>query len=417
MKFIEPDSSFHVKADFTLSSTDSEVLSLLYGPLLKANALSLYHILLSYALVQGGYETMESLSMNYGMDTGTLLSAREKLEAVGLLETYRKEKKTGQNAVLYLFRLLPPATPRKFFDDILLSTALTSALTNKEMQRRKSYFKVNEAILSKDFDNVSVSFKDVYSLDEMENIHETNTAESVKTLEKNYKKQNQFSLAKVIEILKKDQYDFVSLDLPEENIVSYSVLYGLKEEECASFIEKNTTTDNLFSFDSFLNDIKTAKRFATSHVAKEKDDYVAKGRVGKLMKLFASLTPREYLAEKLGSEPPDYMLKEIVAIKKDIGLNDSVINVVLDYCFRKLNGEFNNTYIEKVCYSLAASKIENASDAMTYLNQRDYQQTSFTTKKSRQHKKKTLPENNDDDKSESDDSDISISDLRAELDI
>lgn len=417
MKILEPGSDFYVKSDFTLSATDNEVLALLYAPLLKSKAFALYHILHSYSLVQKGYETNEKFILDYDFPDSQFIQARERLEALGLLETYREEKKELGKPVHYLYKLLPPATPKKFFDDILLKTTLASQLGNKEFQRRKAYFKVTNKESCDGYLNVSVAFKDVFSLDDLNGESLKDNDEEIKTLEKNYKTQTSFSMDKVKENLIHMQLKVINLDECSQDIVNYAVLYGLKEDECASLIEKNTTTDNMFSFSSFLTDVKTMKRFATSKSEQEKNDYDSKGKISKILKVFASITPREYLNEKLGSEPPDYMLKEIIKIQSEIGLNDSVINVVLDYCFRKLKGEFNQTYIEKVCYSLAAMKINNASDAMVYLNQRDYQQSSATNKKARRKTNKKGNDISEEGNENKEDSDLSISELHEEFDL
>ena len=94
MNIIEPDSSFSISVDYSLSETDFSVLALLYLPIIKSDAYLIYDVLYksSKSAEIDGLVTHEEFLSMIGFDDVRFLKARERLEAIGLLETYRKEK-------------------------------------------------------------------------------------------------------------------------------------------------------------------------------------------------------------------------------------------------------------------------------------------------------------------------------------
>ena len=50
-----------------------------------------------------------------------------------------------------------------------------------------------------------------------------------------------------------------------------------------------------------------------------------------------------------------------------------MINVILDYSLKATKGEFNEKFIEKVCYSLQSQKVSDTYDAILSLSNRSYE--------------------------------------------
>ncbi len=376
MKIIEQDSTYRVHGEFTLSSTDQKVIAFLYLPIIKTDAFSLYETLYSFSL------DTSDLSMSYhdslfailGMDQVRFLDARNHLEAIGLLETLRKEEKdiNGKNSVNYIYKVLPPATPKKFFDDPLLRTALSSFVDQKQYLKLKSRFFINSNDGFQSYKDISSSFRNVYSLCVQDN--ETVLKDNgLLNLSKAYKKQSNFSFPLLNQKLREESYVGKISQEEKGDILDLCSIYSVTEDEACDLILKNTTTDDVFVFDGFAKDVKMLKRYVPFHKDRDANNYSSDGQNGKLIQLYSTITPKKLLQLYFNAEPAGFMIDFLLKLKKECQIDDSVLNVALDYSLKNTNREFRESYIEKVVYSLSANNITNCYDAMVYLSNHDYE--------------------------------------------
>lgn len=385
MKILEKNSAFSLYASFSLSPLDEEVLSFLYLPLIKANSYSLYHVL--YSLISlsknRGYFQHDELKGFLGLNDSSFLEARSQLEAIGLLETYRKEEKdvSGAKQVFYLYKIIPPASPKKFFDDVLLRASLSSQVGKKEYFELKSFFKVSDNNDFSQYKDITTQFKDVYSPDIQSDDPSLND-DGEGFLDKKYKSQVFFDKKKLQKLLSDASYDYKKISKNKEVIISTAVLYGLKEEDVSELIIKNTDSDGLLFLKGFVSDARSMSKYQKIDAPQSNQTVYGDSQVSRYLKAFNNITPIEYLSLKFNAQPSPYMLKAIETLKKDTSLSNSILNVVLDYSFKKTNGEFNPNYFSKVAYSLTANNINSAYDAMVYLNSRDFEISQVKNKKS-----------------------------------
>ncbi|MFA6874389.1 MAG: DnaD domain protein [Bacilli bacterium] len=415
MKILEKTSAFSLQVSFTLSQTDEEVLDLLYLPLVQADGLSSYHLLHSLGLSQkSGYLHHEDILPILGLDSTGFLMARNKLEAIGLLETFRKEEKgkSGECAVFYLYRLIPPATPKKFFNDPILRLSLSSKVGDKRYFELKSLFQAEEKE-APGFVEVTSDFKSVFTL-AMEKGDPALLDNGLNSLEKRYKSQAKFK-EDVFRKCLAEKGVLVPASLPED-VFRFPVLYGIKEEDAASLYEKNLTTDNVFSAEGYKKDCRNFQHFAPASkmMAPLSSDY-GDNKTAAYRKAFDTLTPQEYLNIRYGVKPAPYMLGEVEKLQDDFGFPNSVINVLLDYSLKKTAGEFNNLYIEKVAFTLSSLKIKDSYSAMEALNSRDFDKNQAKKQSIRKNslpgkKKEELPESNEE-KEEDTESETKVEDL------
>lgn len=407
MKILEKDSTFALTVDFTLSPTDHEVLTLLYLPIIKGESLALYDAFVSLASFAEtkGFFTSDSLLSLLGYPAADLLLARSRLEGIGLLETYRKEApdQSGSKRVSYLYHLLPPATPKKFFSDVLLKTALSSAVGGKTYFELKSHFRVTQNKADSDYVRVTDRFKDAFVLD-IDPSDPSLQDDDSGLIAKRYKTPEPFDQQKLFALLRESQYPEETLTPSLDAIVSASLLYGIKEEDVAVLILKNTDSEHRFYLPSFLDDERSFTRYQAP--AKENSDEAALGdsKTSARLRHLMEVTPQVLLSERLHAKPAPFMLKEIEKIKMDCSLSNSVLNVLLDYSLTQTSGEFNDRFLEKTAYTLSANGLSDAYSALVYLNNRDYEKNQSL---SRKKAKKDLPEPEKDEPSEGASADLS----------
>lgn len=392
MNILENNSYCGIKKKFALSSCDMEVMTFLYLPIIGSDAFSLYLSLYRYydLIKQIAYFSHEDLFEYLQMENSKFLFARIKLEGIGLLEVFRKESldQQSKSKVTYIYRLLPPASPKKFFADILLRSLLNNAIGNKKYFLLASYFQIQENDVDDDFVNVTTPFKNVFTMDVKEG--DVSLHPIVGSLEeKKYKSQYSFDKKLFKKKLKDIQYSFDIIKPYMKEIENLFVLYNVNIDDMVKLIVDNTDTDGGFYLESLKKDVRSLKKFSAPEKNQNPTDISGNGEFAKLIACFNELSPEDYLSIRYNCKPAKYMYDEIEHLKNDLNFTNPIINVVLDYCLRQTKNEFNTIYIDKVAYTLSSLNVSDAFDAMTKLNNRDFEATQNRRKKKSNKNMKT----------------------------
>jgi replication initiation and membrane attachment protein len=174
-----------IYASTTLNPDDVNVITLLYAPLIEADAYKLYMTLQSLlnrsSLTSQNLLHKELLDI-VGMNAQKFAEARLKLEAIGLLSTYKRESE-------YMFLLKSPLTARGFLSDGVLGMYLYSVIGDAEFRRIQKLFQIPK-VDKANYVEITASFDDVYqSVEDIEIEHEEysvdrrlNTGIKIKTI-------------------------------------------------------------------------------------------------------------------------------------------------------------------------------------------------------------------------------------------
>lgn len=138
-KNLSPKDGYTVRQISLLSDVDQRIVTALYQPLIGLSAYSLYMVLTEESRSAAGQRqeklTAELLS---SLDIGVaeFYQARIRLEAVGLLRTYKKKSEEQ----VYVYELHPPLSASDFFADDVISLLLLERVGEKKFQAlRKKY--------------------------------------------------------------------------------------------------------------------------------------------------------------------------------------------------------------------------------------------------------------------------------------
>src|SRR5690606_4867066 len=156
-KELQAADPYRIRLPYPFSNYDRQLLTMLYQPMIGAEAIALYLTL--WAEAEGAKEeaTHYTLMNTLGNPISKIFEARIQLEAIGLLKTYRKN--TGDRCFIYV--LCPPLDPKTFFMDPLLSMFLFSKIGETSYRRVRDRFLVHNEIPS-DFEEVSRTFTDIF---------------------------------------------------------------------------------------------------------------------------------------------------------------------------------------------------------------------------------------------------------------
>ncbi|MFF2480744.1 helicase DnaB [Paenibacillus sp. NPDC058071] len=169
---------YYIFRDFSLSSLDYKMLTLIYQPLIGAFAIALFQQL--YHGVpegQAGYSPIEpqrKLFLGLGLDMSersrkSLVEQASKLEAVGLLQTSRLGM-PDQADVLYEYELIAPLSPSEFFRNQHLTMLLRDKIGKYAVISLRESFGAAEPDELADArqkltkENISVPFYELFQL-------------------------------------------------------------------------------------------------------------------------------------------------------------------------------------------------------------------------------------------------------------
>ncbi len=386
MLILEEESSFTLYRDYSLSEMDRQVLSLLYLPIIKSDAFSLYFRLndLSYLKPGNDYFYHQDIRNQLGRNIPSFLKARSLLEGIGLRETFRKSSigEDSKKKVSYVYHLLPPASPKKFFSDLVLKSLLISEIGNKKYFSLMNYFKAAEPFKDNKAENVTCSFKDAYSTKLTG--EERLLLDGNELTDKNYKSPVKEDRDSLKDELRKQNYPLSSVEENLKEISALSALYEIKKEDVCSLIIKNTNSDGKFYRDTFKDCIRNFIRYGKKQIERSEVRTDSNNKDSLFRKAFQSRNPKEYLTKLYNADPSKRRLKEVEDLKTRFGFDNAVINAILDYSLRRTKKEFNQVFIEKVAFKLSGYQVASVYDARAILKNRDFEISRNLTRKKKE---------------------------------
>ncbi len=398
MQILEKNATYSLYRAFTLSSEDEQILFLLYLPMVKSGAMALYQALYAQSFesdLGGGYHAHDDLLGALGLSDVQFLEARARLEAIGLMESYRKEntETEGMSKVSYLYRLLPPASPRKFFQDPLLKVNFSSCVGKKRYFSLESHFKARGEFQASDqeYVNVTTGFREIYHPEVSADDPSLESLDAQILPDKEYKSQARFSEALLREKLRDLSFDPEEVKEDWSDIIAMATLYQIDEENIAKLILDSVDflDGKTYYHQNFLTAVRNYHQFR-KEAREKKNEIYRTGKHEKLLRLFSEESPQTLLASRFNAAPSSAMLEEVEHLQKDFAFDNGIINVILDYSLRKTGNEFNRSFIDSVAYTLSANKVSTASEAMIQLSSRDYEKTRSLSTKERRRKRNEM---------------------------
>lgn len=376
MVILSNSDMFEVKINSLLADYDRDTLTNLYQPIIGYTALALYFTLWSESVIQKvlSLSTHEQLFLRMKLAPGHFVEARKILEAVGLVKT-RLEKVSGGN--IYHYELLNPKTPKGFFADTLLYGMLIQVLGEGDAERIKRVYEVND-VITEEGEDISSSFNEVFHPDFEDDsfIIAANSKGNVVGRNK-AKIETEFSYEKFFNHLTNiSQISERAISKKEmKEVERLASLYGIDEETAAQVVadnydsskEKGERIDIDAINEAFISE---ANYSAILRKHRKKGEKISSSSdLARKINLFESKKPIEMLQLLQGGTkvaPSD--LKIIEILSKDYGLENGVINVIIDFVLSRNNNVLSRAYCEKIAAGLNREGIVTTIDAMNYLN-------------------------------------------------
>ena len=272
MDELAPNDSFIVNTDRQMTDYERRALTALYRPLLSSDAHSLAETLweLNAEATVLNEQFTHTVLLNWlGIDLPAIVEARGRLEALGLLKTFRKQV---DNRALFLYILQAPADPITFFKDDTLSALLLGAVGETEFERLSRRL-IKRQVEHADFYDVSKNLGDYFQIGSSVVDKPTSIAAVQKQLQpaktKNVKEplNKNFDFKLLTQMLSTSFVDRQSLEENRHLIMVEQTIYGITESEMAELIKAATNfQDN--RIDSQALKTRIAQKYASLHQQK-----------------------------------------------------------------------------------------------------------------------------------------------------
>lgn len=372
---ILPADTYTVVNKTILTDNDRKILTMLYQPIIGVNSVNLFFTLwmdLDKNEFMSTEENHHHLMTSTSLNINEIISGREKLEAVGLLKTFYKEREEENN---FIYELFSPLSPSEFFSHPILNVVLYNSVGKKEYERIVNYFKIPRIILN-DYEDITKSFNEVFK---------SSPSTTFENNIQNIKINNKLGL-NIENIV---DFDILISSLPKETINEktftkeikklindLSLIYNLNLEEIKNIIlsslnerqmiDKTMLRKNARNYYQFENNGKLPSLIYQNQPEYLRSPISKDSKRAKMIYTFETTSPYNYLKYKNnGAKPTDRDLKLIESLRVDLELSPAVINVLIDYVLNVNNNKLNKNLIETIASQWKRLNIETAEDAMT----------------------------------------------------
>ena len=358
-----------------LTENDRRLLTMLYQPIIGSNSVNLF-LTLWMDLDKNEFMSVEEnhhhLMTSTSLSINEIIAAREKLEAVGLLKTFYKEKEEENN---YIYELFSPLSPSEFFSHPILNIVLFNSVGKKEYEKIVDYFKVPRITLT-DYEDITKSFNDVFTSTPSTTFE--NNIQNIKTTNKlGLNTENIVDFDLLISSLPKETISEKTFTKEIKKLINdLSLIYNLSIEEIKNIIltslnerqmiDKTMLRKNARNYYQFENNGKLPSLIYQNQPEYLRSPISKDSKRAKMIYTFETISPYNYLKYKNnGAKPTDRDLKIIENLRVDLELSPAVINVLIYYVLTVNNNKLNKNLIETIASQWKRLNIETAEDAMT----------------------------------------------------
>lgn len=372
--------SYQVKASGILTGADRKIITMLYQPLMGAECLALYQTLFTEVeenrLWSEAHSHVQLLNM-LDISLKALFEARLKLEGLGLLKSYVK---TENDQRFYVYEILPPLSPEKFFSDGLLNIYLYSKIGNAQFQRLRRFF-ADEAFETDTYSEITRSFQDVFEPFK----GGASAAEPVSNqvlVDKVAAKEIEFDDASF------DFHLFLSLLSPgmitrekitkevRQTILKLDGIYQVSEKDMPSYLyralDSNGEIDIVYLRkivrEGYTIENGAPPKLQMKHETSIKEEPEVKETLNDeeaLQVYLESITPFQLLVDiSDGAVPAETDLRVVEEVMNQQNLPVPVMNVLIEYVLLRLDRKLSKNYMMTIAAHWKRKNVKTAKEAM-----------------------------------------------------
>ena len=362
---------YMVNANYPLDSIHMRAIQLLYQPLIGNTACSLYLTLyaeLDQLSLTKATSLFSRLTKISGLSLTQINEASKKLEAIGLLERYKKDV---DNNRIYHFVIKTPLSPSKIFNHVILGPLLLQRLGKEDLYRTKLCFKSSTFDFS-DYENITAKFTDVFDINMLEGSKEV-------LVEKNYfgndygKIDGDYDIELFYQGLKDYQIKRSIITSDDETLIKQlGIMYRINALDMQGLVKNSIKNDKISKQLLIKNcrdyyDIAMPEKFeeiyhkqAAIHKSSSNNDLL-----NAHIQYLESVNPYQLLKDKQGGrEPLKHDLQIVESIMTSLYLQPGVVNVLIELTLSQCDNVLSRAFMQTRAAQWKRKKIETVKEAM-----------------------------------------------------
>ncbi len=389
MKELLTSDIYQVRSSYMLDLTGYKTLLQLYQPLLGMEATALYLTLnseLDQMTLTKSPALISRLCKICGFSLNSLQDAFNKLEAVGLVCSYVKQKNDNR----YLFDLQMPLSPQEFMNHRILNSLLKERLKD-EYEKTVATFQVYNVNLN-DYQEITSSFTDVFEI----HLSDKKVLQTKKYKQKIHNSiENNYDLTlfyQGLENLQLSKKMFTADD--EKAIQQLGILYQINALDMQDLVKQSMVENHLNSRLLAQNcrnyyDLKIPEKF--TEVFHKQSPLLQSEKQGesslqKHIYYLENISPYDLLKDKMGGkEPLKRDLQVIESVLTTLQLEPGVVNVLIETTLQKCDQSLPKNFIEALGSQWKRKKIKTVQEAieegkayLKYQSQKHHDWDDFT---------------------------------------
>ncbi len=357
-----------------LQENDNKILTMLYQPIIGTDAINLY-LTLCLDLDKNEFMSEENshhhLMTSMRMRLSDIISAREKLEAIGLLKTYYKK---GNDVNTYIYEIFSPLSAHEIFSHPVLNIVLYNNVGKKEYEKLVNRFKLPKISYS-NYEDITKNFNEVF--DSVPSSSFINSIHDIKSFNKlNIEIEDSIDFDLLLSYLPTGLLSRNTLTKDEKKLIqNISYVYNLDTEEIRNLIinsvndkhniDKTLLRKNARNYYQFENNGKLPSLIYQKQPEYLRNPIGNDSKRAKMIYTFETVSPYNFLRSKNnGAKPTARDLNLIDNLMIDLELKPAVVNVLIDYVLKINNNKLTKNFVETIAGQWKRLNIETAEDAM-----------------------------------------------------
>ncbi len=364
-----PADTYTVVNKSIITEDDKKNIISLYEPIIGPVAVCLYFTLLrdiSLLDVISKDYTHHHLMTMMKSSLEIIRLARESLEGVGLIKTYFKEGETNS----YVYELYSPLSPKEFLASPIFNITLYNNIGKTEYELIKAEYELPKIDL-KDYSDISKELNTTYK---SSSNYEPILAKEKKSL--GIKLQGNIDFDLILSSIPKGLVkQNILTKKTKELIEQLSFIYDLDTLKMIELLRMVITDDGTLDKEELRKNARKYYQYNNSGklptlIYRTQPEYLKSpegdsSALGKIIYMFENTSPYDFLRIKnKGAKPTVHDLKIIEYLIIDLGLNQAVVNVLIDYVLKKNNNKLKQAYVETIASQWKRCNIETAKEAM-----------------------------------------------------
>ena len=371
MRYILPADLYKVYNKAFLNDEKKNVLTILYQPIVGSLAINLYLTLyndLNTNESDSDDLNHQHLMTNMLVKLDSIVEARERLEAIGLLKTYFKEDSINK----YLYVLYAPISPNEFLNHPILNVVLYNNVGKIEYERIVDKFR-KKHLNVKEYQDITTSFDKVFT---SINGYSYTNDDIIQDKTRKIKINSNIDLNLIVSGIPRrmtSEKCFTNdvLDL----ITNLAYIYKIDNLNMQGLVRNAINEKGLIDDKELRNLCRNYYQFENNGklptvIYNRQPDYLKEplggnSAIAKMIYTFENTSPYDFLKSSYNNAEPTNRDKRILEnLIIDQKLNPGVVNVLIDYVLKSNNKKMNKEFIEAIAGQWKRLNVETVKEAM-----------------------------------------------------